>query len=112
MFAWREASWYGSEVEERIDERQKLTEMIISPLQAMDYLAAPEPVRLLKTEWTGFESPCCATWLSCCISRFKRAGMRPIGHGGQRRVPGVEAGYPSYEGLRSWDEIQTDRSRD
>ena len=52
LFAWHKASWYGSEVEERIDERQKLTEMIISPLQAMDYLAAPEPVRLLKTEWT------------------------------------------------------------
>ncbi|MFC5653537.1 DEAD/DEAH box helicase [Paenibacillus solisilvae] len=52
LFAWHEASWYGSEVEERIDERLKQTEMIISPLQAMDYLAAPESVRLLKTEWT------------------------------------------------------------
>ncbi|BBH18729.1 ATP-dependent helicase [Paenibacillus baekrokdamisoli] len=52
LFAWHEASWYGSEVEERVDERLKITEMIMTPLHAMDYLASPESVRLLQTEWT------------------------------------------------------------
>jgi len=52
LFAWHEASWFGADIEERIDERSKQTELPLSPLLAMDYLSSPDPVRLLRVEWT------------------------------------------------------------
>ncbi|RAP77460.1 DEAD/DEAH box helicase [Paenibacillus montanisoli] len=52
LFAWHEASWFGADVEERADERHKRTELALPPSIAMDYLSAPQPVRLLKVEWT------------------------------------------------------------
>ncbi|QYR23130.1 DEAD/DEAH box helicase [Paenibacillus sp. sptzw28] len=52
LFAWHEASWYGADIDERTDERSKLTELYLSPLVAMDYLASPDSVRLLRVEWT------------------------------------------------------------
>ncbi|WP_274649669.1 DEAD/DEAH box helicase [Paenibacillus humicola] len=52
LFAWHEASWYGTDIEERTDDRTKPGELLLSPALAMDYLAAPEAVRLLRVEWT------------------------------------------------------------
>ncbi|NBD27342.1 DEAD/DEAH box helicase [Paenibacillus glycinis] len=52
LFAWHEASWYGAEIEESSNERLKQTEMVLPAAIAMDYLSAPEPVRLLEVEWT------------------------------------------------------------
>ncbi|CAH1206271.1 RNA polymerase-associated protein RapA [Paenibacillus plantiphilus] len=52
LFAWHEPSWYGAEIEERIEERSLVKELPMSPLLALDYLAAPEPVRLVKVEWS------------------------------------------------------------
>jgi len=51
LFAWHAPSWYGTEIEERENERKEL-ELVINPLLAMDYLASPEPVRLLRVEWS------------------------------------------------------------
>jgi len=51
LFAWHAPSWYGTEIEERENERKEL-ELVVSPLLAMDYLASPEPVRLLHVEWS------------------------------------------------------------
>ncbi|MCQ6559751.1 DEAD/DEAH box helicase [Paenibacillus mendelii] len=53
LFAWHAPSWYGSEIEERESERGKDIEMILPPLLALDYLASPEPVRLLHVDWGG-----------------------------------------------------------
>ncbi|MBO7744842.1 DEAD/DEAH box helicase [Paenibacillus sp. MWE-103] len=52
LFAWHEASWYGAEIEETNNERLKRTEMLLTPAVALDYLSAPEPVKLLRVEWT------------------------------------------------------------
>ncbi|MBB3113600.1 SNF2 family DNA or RNA helicase [Paenibacillus phyllosphaerae] len=52
LFAWHAPSWYGSEIESRTDERTGVVELIIPPLLAMDYLADPTPVRLLRIEWS------------------------------------------------------------
>ncbi|QAY66595.1 DEAD/DEAH box helicase [Paenibacillus protaetiae] len=50
LFAWHKPSWYGADVEETaIDGRNGL---LVPPLLALDYLAAPKPVRLLRLEWT------------------------------------------------------------
>lgn len=50
LFAWHPGSWYGAEVEEvRVGGGSMLK---LSPLQAIDYLSAPAPVRLLAIQWT------------------------------------------------------------
>lgn len=52
LFAWHEASWYGTDIEERLNERTIRKELPMSPLLALDYLASPEPVRLIRVQWS------------------------------------------------------------
>lgn len=50
LFGWHKASWYGARIEEQRIGIQ--TYLKLSPLQAIDYLSAPAPVRLLRITWT------------------------------------------------------------
>ncbi len=50
LFAWHKASWYGTEVEEISAGGRTLLQL--KPLIAVDYLSAPQAVRLLQLEWT------------------------------------------------------------
>lgn len=51
LFAWHAPSWYGTEIEERLDERTGQMELSVPARLALDYLAQPAPVSLLQVEW-------------------------------------------------------------
>lgn len=51
LFAWHAGSWYGAEVEERLVEG--VSGLVLSPLLAADYMAAPGHARLMKVNWSG-----------------------------------------------------------
>ncbi|MFD1956599.1 DEAD/DEAH box helicase [Paenibacillus thailandensis] len=51
LFAWHKPSWYGEDIEETVIAGRNV--LMVPPLLAVDYMAAPKPVRLLRPEWTG-----------------------------------------------------------
>ncbi len=50
LFAWHAGSWYGAEVEEKLVDG--VSGLLLSPLLAADYLAAPAHARLMKVNWS------------------------------------------------------------
>lgn len=51
LFAWHKPSWYGADIEElRVGGRSLLK---LTPLQAVGYLSQPQPVRLLRLQWSA-----------------------------------------------------------
>ncbi|MFC4779377.1 DEAD/DEAH box helicase [Paenibacillus sp. GCM10023252] len=50
LFAWHHPSWYGTEIEEV--EQDEGSELLVSPLMAVDYLSAPAHVHLLQVQWS------------------------------------------------------------
>ncbi|MWC28599.1 DEAD/DEAH box helicase [Paenibacillus sp. MMS18-CY102] len=63
LFAWHASSWYGAEIENK--DAFGRTTLLLPPLLAIDYLDAPQHVRLLNIDWTedGDRIRATAVWL-------------------------------------------------